>query len=116
MKKIESPFSKYDEIDFTVDQFASLMKYIMKDARNMRKPHWSKSRRAFLIEQLKNQVGYLIEASTPDKIRKEAADVANYAMMLWDRADQDSACECECHNDLDHTVGDHRCPYCGCLL
>lgn len=43
-----------------------------------------------LMKRLRQEVAELKQAGTPDEIAAECVDVANFAMMIWDRHTGDS--------------------------
>lgn len=61
--------------------------------QNDHKTHWSNATQSYLLGRLADEVGelrraVLVETPDPDRVLAEAADVANFAMMIADNADQ----------------------------
>lgn len=87
--------SKARDFDPVLTRFAADMRAKLMLPKNLAKPHWRDSDIQFLLERLDDEVHELrraIEnAYTYDRklIRKEAADVANFAMMIADWFDPD---------------------------
>lgn len=48
---------------------------------------------AHLMKRLREELAELRSASTPDEIAAECVDVANFAMMIWDRQPKPAARE-----------------------
>ncbi len=69
-----------------LDAFADLMEKVLR--RNDHKGHWCACTTSYLFSRLVEEVGELgrsiDEERAKDRIRKEAADVANFAMMIAD--------------------------------
>ena len=78
-------------------QFALLMEKKLQE--NDHKEHWSKCNQEYLLKRLDEEVqelhkcfffyspgdmNFFMDGQHEDKIPGEAADVANFAMMLWD--------------------------------
>ena len=78
-------------------QFALLMEKKLRE--NDHKGHWSKCNQEYLLTRLDEEVqelhkcfffyspgdmNFFMDGQHEDKIPGEAADVANFAMMLWD--------------------------------
>ncbi len=89
----------YAEIEDKVDKFAGLMKFVLKSQRNMAKQHWRTCTREHLEKRLGEEVLEMVDAHTPDEIRQEAADVANFCMFIWDRAEIDADRSLDMSND-----------------
>ena len=70
-----------------VEAFARAMERKLRD--NDHKPHWSECEqlylRARLLEEVK-ELWHALENEAPENVLLEAADVANFAMMLADVA------------------------------
>lgn len=63
-----------------------------KLAKNDHKTEWNKLPLAAFVRRLQNEVEELkmaIEYETPDAVTKECADVANFALIIADRATRD---------------------------
>ena len=80
-----------------VQEFACLMESKLQE--NEHKPHWGKCNQEYLLTRLDEEVeelhkcfffyspggmSFFMDGQHKDKIAGEAADVANFAMMLWD--------------------------------
>ena len=56
--------------------------------QNDHKRHWSQCGMTYLLNRLKEEVEELVEAvelcEPSDEVKKECADVANFAMMIFD--------------------------------
>lgn len=76
----------HDDDNAAVDLFAFDMK--RKLAANVHKKHWNEVTSAYLFRRLVEEVMELHEAmqiGSTDAIMLEAADVANFAMMIADQ-------------------------------
>ena len=73
--------------EYAVGNFATIMR--MKLSKNNHKSHWSESDNECLLGRMSEEITELKEAIASgdrDRIIFEAADVANFAMMIADNA------------------------------
>ena len=97
--------------EHSVNQFALLMKKKLYDKRH--KGHWRNQDRSWLFAQLIKEVGELAERLSEDatwiEIAEEAADVANFSMMVADVSDMGRLKEYSCPiNDVGKALkGEH---------
>jgi NTP pyrophosphatase (non-canonical NTP hydrolase) len=76
----------------SVKDFSILMEIVLRG--NDDKGGWDSEEREYLESRLSEELEELKEAKTYEEIKKEAADVANFAMMIADNAKRYSE-ECD---------------------
>lgn len=83
--------SKREEIEPPLLRFVEDMRAKLLMPKNLAKPHWRYSDLIYLLDRLEEEVGELKSAINRDdaraEVRREAADVANFAMMIADWMD-----------------------------
>ena len=87
--------STMKEVDPVLDWFKGEMRKKLAEPKNLRKEHWSKLGWGYLTKRLREESAELNDAllfqafpteEQTNKIISEAADVANFAMMIADGA------------------------------
>ena len=69
-------------------RFAIAQESVLQE--NDHKNHWSRETLGYLLGRASDELGELrrtIKTKEPKKIRKEACDLGNFAMMIYDIAD-----------------------------
>jgi len=76
-----------DGINEAVANFSTHMKHKLLLTRH--RPHWDGSSKLFLFDRMKDEMlelGLALDSGERKSIVREAADVANFAMMIADNA------------------------------